>query len=152
MVDVHDTATRRRNMAAVRHKDTRPELKVRKALHGAGFRYRLHDPKLPGKPDIVLPKHKAVVFVHGCFWHGHQCELFRWPRSNEAFWAEKINSNRQRDELAYKKLEDRGWKVCEVWECATKGKTRLSEAALLKALETWIKELCGRLTISGQAQ
>jgi DNA mismatch endonuclease, patch repair protein len=115
--DVVDKATRSRMMAGIKGKNTKPEIIVRKALHAAGFRFRLHDKKLPGKPDIVLPKYKAVVFVHGCFWHGHQCEKFRWPKSRPTFWRKKILGNKERDQHARKALKSCGWKSYVIWEC-----------------------------------
>ncbi|SOC89897.1 T/G mismatch-specific endonuclease [Ensifer adhaerens] len=111
-------------MSGIRGTNTRPELQVRKALHAAGFRYRLHERKLPGKPDLVLPKYRAVIFVHGCFWHGHGCHLFRMPSSNSVFWQEKIAGNVARDKVAVDRLRESGWRVATVWECALKGKTR----------------------------
>jgi DNA mismatch endonuclease, patch repair protein len=117
MADVVDAATRSRLMSGIRGKDTKPEMIVRRALHKAGFRYRLHDKKLPGKPDIVLPKYKTVVFVHGCFWHGHMCKEFRWPKTREEFWREKIEGNVMRDTLNEAAITNLGWKVIVVWEC-----------------------------------
>jgi DNA mismatch endonuclease (patch repair protein) len=96
-MDVHTAEQRSRNMSRVRGRDTKPEMLVRKGLHAAGFRFRLHDGKLPGRPDIVLPRHDAVVLVHGCFWHGHECPTFRWPASRPDFWQAKISGNRVRD-------------------------------------------------------
>lgn len=104
-------------MAAVKSGDTRPELIVRRFLHARGFRYRLHVAKLPGKPDIVLPKHKTVINVHGCFWHGHDCHNFRPAKTNSAWWAAKIQENQARDRRNVEKLEELGWKVITVWEC-----------------------------------
>ena len=120
MVDVVDKATRSRMMSGIRGKDTRPEMIVRRALHKAGYRYRLHDKKLPGKPDIVLPKYKTVIFVHGCFWHGHNCKYFKWPRTRPEFWREKISGNVERDRKAFAKLEKLGWRVVVIWECETR--------------------------------
>jgi DNA mismatch endonuclease, patch repair protein len=118
--DVHDKATRSRNMAAIRAKNTKPELLVRQALHGAGLRFRLHRNDLPGKPDIVLPKHQTVIFVHGCFWHGHACEKFRWPKDNADFWRDKINRNIQRDVKAQAELAKAGWRCIVLWDCELK--------------------------------
>lgn len=118
MVDKVDQATRSRMMAAIKGKNTKPEITVRKALHARGFRFRLHDEKLPGKPDIVLRKYKAVIFVHGCFWHGHECPDFRWPKTRPAWWRKKIRGNASRDELSIKNLQLAGWRVAKVWECA----------------------------------
>lgn len=117
MVDVVDKKTRSRMMSGIRGKNTKPEIIVRKALHAAGYRFRLHRKDLPGKPDIVLPKYKTVIFVHGCFWHKHDCRYFKWPKTRPDFWREKIEGNVERDRLAYEKLEEMGWRVKVVWEC-----------------------------------
>jgi len=138
MVDVHDRITRSRNMAAIKNKNTRPELLVRKALHQAGFRYRLHVTTLPGKPDLVFPKYKAVVFIHGCFWHQHQCPQFHWPKSRTAWWQSKITANRVHDEFVQDKLRELGWRVLLVWECALKGKARYDRAELVRLASNWI--------------
>jgi DNA mismatch endonuclease (patch repair protein) len=118
MADVHDQATRRRNMAAIRSRDTLPELTLRRTLHGLGYRYRLHVKGLPGRPDIVLPKHRAIVFVHGCFFHMHQCRAFKWPATRAEFWRQKISANAARDRRTEAKLMDQGWRVGIVWECS----------------------------------
>jgi DNA mismatch endonuclease, patch repair protein len=130
MADVVDAATRSRMMSGIRGKDTKPEMIVRRALHKAGFRYRLHDKKLPGTPDIVLPKHKMVIFVHGCFWHGHMCKEFRWPKTREEFWREKIERNVMRDTLNEAAIASLGWKVIVVWECELALEKLISEVKL----------------------
>jgi DNA mismatch endonuclease, patch repair protein len=107
-------------MRAIRSKNTRPEIFVRKALHAAGFRYRLHSKNLPGKPDIVLPKYRIVIFVQGCFWHGHDCKYFKVPKTRAEFWGNKITENKSRDKINIDKLTESGWQVLLVWECATK--------------------------------
>src|SRR4051812_3037105 len=114
--DVHSPEQRSRNMAAVRGRDTKPELQIRRALHARGVRYRLHRRDLPGTPDIVLARRKIAVFVHGCFWHGHRCSLSVMPKGNANFWAAKIARNRERDALAENKLIELGWRVGTVWE------------------------------------
>ncbi|MDP3460815.1 MAG: very short patch repair endonuclease [Hyphomonas sp.] len=149
MPDVHDRATRSRNMAAVRGKDTKPELIIRKGLHAAGLRYRLHLKDLPGKPDLVFPKHRAAVFVHGCFWHGHACALFTLPGTRAEFWQEKIEGNISRDESAATGLHELGWRVAVVWECALRGRDRLSLTDVLIELSSWIRSDAPRLTIAG---
>jgi DNA mismatch endonuclease (patch repair protein) len=144
MTDVHDRATRSRNMAAVRGKNTKPELLIRKGLFREGFRFRLHDRWLPGRPDIVLPKHKAVIQIHGCFWHGHDCELFRWPASRESFWRAKIGQNQVRDEVSGTELGDMGWRVLTIWECALRtGGPKASERAIQRTVR-WLRS--GRRT------
>ena len=127
-------------MSGIRGKDTIPELLIRKALFAKGFRYRLHDRRLPGKPDLVFPKYDAVIFIHGCFWHGHDCHLFKWPSTRPEFWKNKINRNREVDERNYKKIKEDGWRILTIWECAIKGKTRLSLEKIVDASEKWLKE------------
>lgn len=118
MSDVHDKQTRSYNMSQIKGKNTKPEMLVRKFLHANGFRYRLHDKKLPGKPDIVLPKYKTVIFVHGCFWHGHaNCRYFVVPKTRTRWWMNKINRNKANDTKAMKALKKNGWKIITVWEC-----------------------------------
>lgn len=121
MADVHDKATRSYNMSRIRSKDTKPEMLVRKFLFANGFRYRLHDTKLPGKPDIVLPKYKTVIFVHGCFWHGHEgCKYFKMPKTRTEWWRGKIERNVENDKKAVRLLKKSNWKVIQIWECALK--------------------------------
>ncbi len=121
MADVHNKATRSYNMSQIKGKDTKPEMLVRKFLHANGFRYKLHDKSLPGKPDIVLPKYRTVIFVHGCFWHGHtNCRYFVVPKTRTLWWTEKINLNISNDEKAIKALKKDGWKIRIVWECDLK--------------------------------
>ena len=110
---------RRRNMAAVHSRDTKPERVVRSILHSLGLRFRLHQPLLPGSPDIVLRRHKAVVLVHGCFWHGHDCGRGKVPSTRQDFWLPKLARNRERDERALNELKSLGWRVLTVWECET---------------------------------
>lgn len=118
MVDKVSAEVRSRIMSQIKGKDTKPELMVRKALHAAGFRFRLHRKDLPGNPDITLPKYRVVVFVHGCFWHGHGCALSHTPKTNVDYWTKKIIRNKTRDAQAIKELESNGWKVHVIWECA----------------------------------
>lgn len=108
-------------MSGIRSKNTRPELALRKALHRAGFRYALHAKNIPGKPDMAFPALKAAVFVHGCFWHGHDCRFFRLPKTRTEFWKAKIDRNRARDEIVMAKLKEEGWRHLTVWECAIRG-------------------------------
>ena len=120
-MDVHDKKTRSYNMSQIKGKNTKPEELVRKYLFSQGFRYRKNDKRLPGSPDIVLPKYKTVIFINGCFWHGHgDCIYFVWPKSNEEFWRNKIYSNIERDIRKTKQLTGLGWKVIIVWECELK--------------------------------
>jgi len=118
MADVHNKATRSYNMSMIKGKNTKPEMLVRRFLHANGYRYKLHDKKLPGKPDIVLPKYRTVIFVHGCFWHGHaNCKYFVIPKTRTQWWTDKINGNRANDEKAVKALRKEGWKVIKIWGC-----------------------------------
>lgn len=125
-------------MSGIRGKNTKPELMIRKALHARGFRYRIHCKELPGKPDMCFPKHRAVIFVHGCFWHGHDCHLFKWPKTRPEFWAAKIACNRQVDSNAEAQLLDAGWRVATVWECALKGRAKLPLEAVLNKCQSWL--------------
>lgn len=125
-------------MSGIRGKNTRPELLVRKALFARGFRYRLHYKVLPGKPDLVFPKYRAVIFINGCFWHGHQCNLFKWPSTRESFWQQKITGNIARDALNRDDCSRQGWKVLVVWECALKGSKRSTMASLTDRIEYWL--------------
>lgn len=104
-------------MARIRSKNTRPELAVRSLLHRLGYRFRLHRRDLPGRPDIVMPKHRKVILIHGCFWHGHTCRLASKPKSNESYWSTKIETNRARDARNLEALLLEGWSVLELWEC-----------------------------------
>ncbi|MGB8194391.1 MAG: very short patch repair endonuclease [Chitinophagaceae bacterium] len=121
MADVHSKEVRSYNMSRIKGKNTKPEMLVRKFLHAHGFRYRLHDKKLPGKPDIVLPKYKTAIFVHGCFWHGHEgCKYYVIPSTRTEWWVNKINSNITNDKKAIKTLEEARWNVLHIWECELK--------------------------------
>ena len=126
-------------MAGIRAKNTKPELLVRRGLHRHGFRFRLHDKNLPGKPDVVLRRWGAVIFTNGCFWHGHDCNLFRWPRTSAEFWIAKIQGNKARDARNQSALTAEGWRVLVIWECAMKGKARIGiDETVAKAAE-WLR-------------
>ena len=125
-------------MAGIRGKDTGPEMTIRRGLHRLGFRYRLHVSDLPGKPDLVFPRLNAVIFIHGCFWHAHDCHLFRWPSTRQDFWKSKIEGNRRRDVLACTKLRQEGWRILTVWECAIKGRTKRNESEVVTAAADWL--------------
>lgn len=137
MADVHDKKTRSYNMSQIKGKNTRPEETVRKYLFAHGFRYRKNDPRLPGKPDIVLPKYRTVIFVNGCFWHHHDCRYFVWPKNNAEFWKEKINRNVTRDRETADRLRNLGWKVIAIWECELKQ----NREQTLTVLENRIKNI-----------
>ena len=141
MADVVDAATRSRMMAGIQSKNTKPETIIRKGLHARGFRYSLHPKRIPGKPDIVLPKWRVVVFVHGCFWHKHGCHLSKTPSSNTAFWETKLAANRRRDDVVGQELTAAGWRIALVWECATRGKAAANGLpTLLDRLARWIRD------------
>lgn len=149
MADTVDTATRSRMMANIRSKNTKPELVLRKELHKRGFRYRLHVKDLPGKPDIVLPRLQAVVLVHGCFWHGHDCPLYRPPKSREDYWHPKIQRNLSNDAKNVSLLLNRGWRVCIVTECAIRWPED-SIDALADQVARWLKSGDPMLQIAGK--
>lgn len=138
MPDVHDRETRSRNMSAIKAKNTEPELLIRKMLHKKGFRYRIHDKSLPGKPDLVFPKYNAVIQVHGCFWHQHNCHLFKWPKARQEFWRNKISGNYQKDRETEKLLLKEGWRILTVWECAIKGRTRKPIENVINQCAAWL--------------
>jgi DNA mismatch endonuclease (patch repair protein) len=150
LADVHDVATRSRNMAAITGSHTKPELQVRKALHAAGLRYRLHARDLPGKPDLVFPRHRAVIFINGCFWHHHDCHLFKWPATREDFWREKIGRNVVNDARVVASLRQAGWRIATVWECALKGRTRMDAPEAMQRLAAWVRSDQTTLTIRGE--
>lgn len=123
MADVHSKEVRSYNMSRIKSKNTKPELLVRQFLHKHGFRFRLHVKDLPGKPDIVLPKYKTVIFVHGCFWHGHEgCKYYVVPKTRTEWWLNKIGTNAINDIKSEAELEKAGWKVLKIWECELKKK------------------------------
>jgi DNA mismatch endonuclease (patch repair protein) len=132
MADVHSKETRSYNMSRIKGKNTKPEILVRKFLFSQGLRYRLYSKKLPGKPDIVLPRYKTVIFVNGCFWHGHEgCRYFVVPKTRTDFWLNKINLNIQNDNKISSLLENMGWQVITVWECELKKEKRESTLCML---------------------
>lgn len=121
MADVHTRAQRSFNMSRIRSRDTKPEMLVRRFLHGHGYRYTLHNKKLPGRPDIVLPKYRTIIFIHGCFWHGHAgCRYFTIPKTRTQWWTDKIATNQANDARALHILKEQDWKVIEIWECDLK--------------------------------
>ena len=121
MADVHTKETRSYNMSRIKGKNTKPEILVRKYLFSKGLRYRLHDKRLPGKPDLVFPKYKMVIFVHGCFWHGHDgCRYFVVPKTRTGWWLNKINKNKEKDDDSIHKLKIEGWRISTIWECDLK--------------------------------
>ena len=138
-MDVVDKATRSRMMSGIRGQNTKPELLIRRGLHRLGFRYRLHYSRLPGKPDIVLPKYRAIILINGCFWHRHKCHLFKWPSTRREFWKQKIESNVVRDRRNRKRYDEEGWKVLVIWECALKGRDRLPINEVIHTAANWVQ-------------
>jgi DNA mismatch endonuclease (patch repair protein) len=127
------------NMSRIRAKDTKPELLVRRGLHGRGFRFRLHSRKLPGKPDLTLRKYNAVIFVHGCFWHRHECALFKWPKRRRDYWAEKLQTNVRRDVEVSDALSKTGFRILHIWECSLKGPHRLGITEVIDRASKWLR-------------
>ena len=148
--DVLTPEQRRLVMSRIRSKDTKPEMLMRHGLHGRGLRYRLHGVDVPGKPDMVFPKYRAVVFVHGCFWHGHGCSLFKWPKTRAEFWKTKIDRNIERDREVQAALKTAEWRVIVVWECALRGKYRRALSNVLSEAEAFIRH--GRESIAEIAE
>jgi DNA mismatch endonuclease (patch repair protein) len=147
MADIVDKYTRSRMMSGIRGTNTEPEIRIRCLLHRRGFRFRLHVKDLPGKPDIVLPRYHAVVFVHGCFWHGHDCHLFKMPSTRPEFWQTKICRNRENDRRAIETLFAAGWRIAIIWECAMKGRQRLSDDILIEHLALWLRNKSDKLEL-----
>jgi DNA mismatch endonuclease (patch repair protein) len=136
MADVHSKETRSYNMSRIKSKDTKPEMLVRKFLHKNGFRYRLHVKNMPGKPDIVLPKYKTVIFIHGCFWHGHEgCKYATIPETRTEWWTTKINSNISNANKVENHLTEAGWKIITIWGCELR--KRVIDNALNQLLNTF---------------
>ena len=138
MTDVHSVEARSRNMAAIRSKDTKPEIQIRQGLFSRGYRYRLHRSDLPGKPDLVLPKYRAAIQVQGCFWHKHDCRFFKWPATRPGFWRTKIEGNVARDQNALYKLKIEGWRALVIWECALKGVSPEHLELVFDEIENWL--------------
>jgi len=138
MVDVLTSEQRRYNMSRIKGGNTKPELLIRRALHAEGFRYRLHQRDLAGRPDIVLPKYHTVIFVHGCFWHGHDCHLVKKVDTRAEFWQSKLSGNVARDRDAMGALQADGWKVAVVWECALRGTTKRPLRTVTRHLTKYI--------------
>lgn len=138
MADIVDAATRSRMMSGIRGKNTRPEISIRKAVHRLGFRYRLHSSTVTGKPDMVFPATRAVVFVNGCFWHGHDCKFFRLPSTRPEFWAAKIAANKTRDAFVRRELEKTGWRHLTIWECAVRGQKVDAPDRVAKRVAKWL--------------
>jgi DNA mismatch endonuclease, patch repair protein len=148
MTDIVDSKTRSRMMSGIKGKNTKPEILIRSLLHRNGFRFRIHEKNLPGKPDIVLKRYQAVIFVHGCFWHRHLCHLFKWPKTRPDFWRDKINKNVINDQKNIQALTSLGWRICIVWECSIKGIHKNIQVTTSK-LEKWLKSEKQFMEITG---
>lgn len=138
MPDIVDPITRSRMMAGIRGQNTKPELAIRKALHRRGLRYVLHSRKVAGKPDLAFPARRAAVFIHGCFWHGHDCPLFKIPSTRSEFWSAKIGRNRARDAEVLAELCMTDWRTLVIWECAIRGAGRLSVEQVADRAHAWL--------------
>ncbi len=150
MTDIVDQQTRSRMMAGIRGKNTKPELALRRALHARGFRFRLHSGKVDGRPDLVLPKHHAVVFVHGCFWHRHEgCRYATVPATRSDFWRAKFDANVARDSAVRTRLLEDGWRVATIWECALRKPEKMNNA--VRTFEEWLLGTEGQLEIGAPA-
>jgi DNA mismatch endonuclease, patch repair protein len=150
VIDIVDQQTRSRMMSGIRGKNTKPELALRRALHARGFRFRLHSGKVHGRPDLVLPKHRAVVFVHGCFWHRHEgCRYATVPATRPEFWRAKFDANVARDNAIRTRLLEDGWRVATVWECALRKPERLNN--VVRVFEEWLLGTEGQIEIGATA-
>lgn len=152
MADIVDASTRSRMMSGIRSKDTRHEIEIRKRLFALGFRFRIHDSRLPGKPDIVLPRYKAIIFIHGCFWHAHDCILFKMPSTRTRFWAKKLSVNKGKDRLNIEALRLLGWRVLTIWECSFRGTGKNRDRELDKVINKtvrWLMSIKNRKEIKG---
>jgi DNA mismatch endonuclease (patch repair protein) len=139
MTDVLTPEQRRLNMSRIRGRDTKPEMLLRRALHGRGLRFRLHRRDLPGRPDLVFPRFRAVIFVHGCFWHNHDCPMFKWPATRKDFWSRKIKGNAERDRSARDALLSKNWRVLVLWECALRGPERRPVDTVADEVVRWLQ-------------
>lgn len=150
MADVVSPTVRSRMMAGIKGRNTKPEMLLRHGLHRRGFRFRLHSKDLPGKPDMVFPKHHAVIFANGCFWHGHDCPMFKWPSTRQEFWNAKITGNRERDSRVKANLLESGWRVLTIWECALKGPAKLATESVLAGCADWLLSRQTAQTFAGK--
>ena len=151
MTDVHTREQSSYNMSRIKNKDTKPELLIRKALFSKGFRYRLHRKDLPGKPDMVFPKYRAVIFVNGCFFHYHDCRLFKMPQTRRSWWKKKLTGNRIRDQKNITALLDSGWRILTIWECSWRGKGSIADRIRIvsRKAANWLCSESERKTVKG---
>lgn len=140
MTDVLTREQRHLNMSRIRSKDTKPEMLLRRGLHALGLRFRVHSRQLPGSPDLVFSSMNAVIFVNGCFWHGHGCAKAKLPATRTAFWAKKIKENQARDARCLAELSEAGWRTLVVWECSLVGPTRVHFDELLNKIASWLRK------------
>ena len=138
MADIVSPEKRSQMMASIKGKNTKPEIAIRKALHRMGFRYKLHDKTLPGTPDLVFPKYKAVLFIHGCFWHGHNCNLFKLPSTRPDFWMDKITRNQYVDQKNISDLNCRNWRTATIWECSIRKNAKYDVSEVIKIFTQWL--------------
>lgn len=141
MADIVDSATRSRMMSGIKGKNTKPEIEIRKRLFALGYRYRLHDTKLPGKPDLILPRLNAIIFINGCFWHAHDCALFKWPSSRRKFWKAKLSRNREKDLENNEALKKLGWRIQIIWECSFRGAGKKRDKEIDRIVNITVKWL-----------
>lgn len=149
MPDIVDAVTRSRMMSGIRGRNTKPEILIRKALHALGFRYRIHTRQVAGKPDLIFPRYRAAIFVNGCFWHGHDCALFRLPDTRREFWREKIERNIKRDALVREQIIEAGWRHLTVWECAIRGREKIGLEQTTRRIARWLEASASSAEIRG---
>jgi len=150
MADIVSKAKRSQMMAGIKSTNTKLEILIRRALFARGFRFRIHSKTIPGKPDLALAKYRAAIFVNGCFWHGHNCHLFKVPATRTDFWLDKIKCNQERDKVVSRLLTDEGWRKLVIWECSLRGPGRKSSEAVLDAVSAWIEGSSSSRKIRGK--
>lgn len=150
MADTVSRQVRTAMMSGIKSKNTKPEMLIRLGLHARGFRYKLHDPSLPGRPDLVFPKYRAIILVNGCFWHMHECALFKLPATRTEFWREKLESNQARDSKNIHRYLALGWRVMVIWECALKGRRRIETKVVLNRCASWLVSDVQLLSLEGE--
>ncbi len=149
-MDIVSPEVRSRMMAGIRSRNTRPEVLFRKGLHQRGYRYRLHPAGVPGKPDFVLPRYRVAAFVHGCFWHQHDCALFNMPKTRREFWQAKLGQNRDKDAEVAERIAEEEWRQLTIWECALRGRQQIGLDAALDLAEQWLSTCSDHIEIRGR--